>query len=304
MTLYESLMEYPRVSLLELSRLKGLRGVSRLRKADLAYALAKHMLSPSAVFRYFQWLNDEEISMLPQAPELIYQSEYGVRAYDEETGEAQFFVLPEVLAVYRSIAAAEFHEKRRKLSFMLECLKMVDAWYGAAPLEVMIQLTAAAPELGITERELLEALEELPGELQNYCLLGGVLWHRDALDADVQLLKDQKNVPFYIPKRDEIETLNRFGYLPETDGASDLWTLLEESGSCTEEDAAELVYLASKCIAAGCSIRQVMELLEPYMEDMSDAEKIMLADPVCRLYENTRLLVLRGHTRKELGIEK
>ncbi|MBR4411313.1 MAG: hypothetical protein IKT31_08325 [Firmicutes bacterium] len=303
MTLYESLMEYPRASLLELARLKGLRGVSRLRKEDLACRLAKHMLSPEVIRRYFQWLNDDEIALLPQAPELIYQSEFAVRAFDEEDGTLQqFFVLPEVLDVYYAAATPEFHAKRRKYSFLLSCLNVVDAWYGAVPLDVMMQLAAAAPELEITETELLKALDELPGELQNYHLLGGVLWHRDALDAEVQLLKDQQNGPFYIPTRDEIQQLGRLGYLPETDGASYLLQLLQENSSC-REDAEELVCLVSKCIAAGCSVRDVMELLEPHMDDMTDAEKIMLVDPACRLYENTRLLIFRGHTRKELGIE-
>lgn len=302
MTLYESLMNYPKCSLLELARLKGVRGVSRLRKADLACRLAEYMLSPEVVRRYFQWLNEDEIALLPQAPELIYQSEFAVRAYDEEDGALQFFVLPEVLEVYYAAATPEFHAKRRKYSFLLSCLNVVDAWYGAAPLDVMMQLAAAAPELELAEAELLTALDELPGELQNYHLLGEVLWHRDALDAEECLLKDQQNVPFYIPGRDEIQMLGSLGYLPETDGASDLLQLLKENCDC-REDAEELVCLVSRCIAAGCSVRDVMELLEPQMAGMTDAEKIMLVNPVCRLYENTRLLILRGHTRKELGIE-
>lgn len=303
MTLYELLMKYPRVSLLEIARLKGLRGVSRLHKDDLASCLTKYMLSPEGVCRYFQWLNDDEIAMLPEAPELIAQCEFAVRAYDEETGTERFFVLPEVMEVYRSIDKAEFHLQRRKYSFLWSCLKVVDAWYGAAPLEVMMQLAAKAPELEITPMDLLAVLDELPGELQHYRLLDGMVCHCDILDVEQYLLEDQKKLPYYIPTRNEIESLAKLDNLPETEGVSDLLTLLTEKAGCTAEDAEELVYLVSKGIAAGCSLHGAMEFLKPYVTSVTDAEKIMLVEPICRIYENTRLLILRGHTRKELGIE-
>lgn len=303
MTLYESLMKYPRVSLLEIARLKGLRGVSRLHKDDLVSCLTKYMLSPEGVCRYFQWLKDDEIAMLPEAPELIAQSEFAVRAYDEEDGTERFFVLPEVMEVYRNIDTSEFQMQRRRHSFLLSCLKVVDAWYGAAPLEVMMQLAAKAPELEITPMDLLTVLDELPGELQHYRLLDGMVCHCDILDVEQYLLEDQKNIPYYIPTRDEIENLAKMEALPETEGVSELLHLLTEKESCTAEDAEELVYFVTKGIAAGCSIRSAIELLEPYVAGVTDAEKIMLVDPICRIYENTRLLILRGHTRKELGIE-
>ncbi len=301
MTLYEQLMEYPRDSLLEIGRLKGLHGISRLRKADLADRLAKHMLSPAVMMRYFQWLRDDEIAILPEAPELIFQSEYAKRM-----GEVHFVVLPEVMDGYKMIDTPEFHEKRRTYSFILSCLRTMEALYGAAPVEIMMKLAGTAPELEITKSMLLEAVSELPGELQNYTMADEVLFCIDVEEWLGHLLKDQGEVPFYIPTRSEIETIGRLGWLPETPGVELLWRQLRAQCGDDCDDAAETVCLLWKCICAGAELRQVMEFLEnsigAAMAEMSDAEKIMLIEPVCQMYENTRLLVLRGHTRKELNI--
>ncbi len=301
MTLHEQLMEYRRDSLLEIGRLKGLHGISRLRKADLADRLAKHMLSPAVMMRYFQWLRDDEIAMLPEAPELIFQSEYAKRI-----SEVDFIVLPEVMEEYKLFDTPEFHEKRRMYSFILSCLRTMEALYGAVPVEIMMKLAGTAPELALTREGFLEALEELPGELQNYTMDDEVLFCIDAEEWQSHLLKDQGEVPFYIPTRNEIETIGRLGWLPETPGVELLWRQLRAQCGDDCDDVAETVCLLWKSICAGAELRQVMEFLEnslgDIMAEMSDAEKIMLIEPVCQMYENTRLLVLRGHTRKELNL--
>ena len=302
MTLYEQLMAYRRTDLLELVRLKELHGVSRLPKAALAARLAKHMLSAPVMVRYFQWLRDDEIADLPDTvPMLIAQSEYG-----ERVGEETFRLLREAEKAYQAIDTAEFHRKRKQYSFIYGCLQMLETIYGAAPLDVMLQLTDRAPELEITEEVFLSALSELPGELQHYRLQGGSLWYYDVMEFYEMFLEDQGDVPFYIPARSEIERIARCGWLPDTPGADALCEILQKWQPYTYGSAADTVCLIWKCISAGAEIRDVMEFLENCldgcMETLSDADKIIFIEPVCQMYENTRLLTCRGFTRKELGI--
>ena len=109
MLLKDGLMQYRRIDLLHIAKLKGFRGAYRYRKEELAEALAEYMLKPEIIERYFMWLQDDEIENFREnPPELICQSEYAIWM-----GCDTFVVPDDVLEAYERINTPEFHQKRK-----------------------------------------------------------------------------------------------------------------------------------------------------------------------------------------------
>lgn len=272
--------------------------------------IAAHMMQPEELELYFSCLSDDEVSRLKegitrdfaqgtregsyQIPMLLCQAEYAFRLSDEPE-DAELFWLPyDVAEAFVNMQSEAFTIKRKKQNHFLSCLMAVDTFYGAVPMHVI------APVMQKSVEEAAEGISGLPRELSHYIAADEMIYHRDLYLEDYGILNEQKEIPYYIPDKEELDELARWGYLPTRAEMRALVNyLISEKNMDT--DVAEYVSMwIQKMTAAGGSPEDVYNYLEEFGV-LTKGERALELNELIQVFQrNTRKLINRGFTDMEL----
>ena len=166
----------------------------------------------------------------------------GLAELDEETGKA---LVPEgTREAYRELWSDEMVLRWRKRGWMYKCIEAGKYLYGVMTWEALRDLFALRyPHADMDEiREIFAAT---PENLQWFAERGGKLV-LNGFEADnyyVYLEQEiQKDIPFYVPTKDEVEELYEQGCLISREAHSKLRDYIAETFGCSKDIAAFKVH--------------------------------------------------------------
>ena len=122
----------------------------------------------------------------------------------------------EVVDVYDVFKGKEFDENRKKVSFLLCCLRTSGILYGIMPFDIFMKIINVNSDIHMSEEDVREAINNMPPEFSDYILVKDKIYHKELYPNDRGLLQAQGDKEYYIPSKDEIIDLGILGYLPNS----------------------------------------------------------------------------------------
>lgn len=316
-SLKEILQDYKKTDLAEISQLHRLHGYSKYTKDRLLDFLCKELLSKEVMRRYLIFAGDKEIELL-EGKENMISCDVEEDAYDYilEGGYAGFcpgllhsfvYVPQEVRDAYKRYTDKEWKEQREKSLRFLTYLNAAVQLYGVCPAEKALELYRRDTGERKEYYDLLRFEMEAPSGKKRFVLQGDQLILEELIEDDcyMNLLEAQKSKTFYEPTRREIECLGKEGSFLFNRSQNLLKKYFIREGEESEE-AEELCRTIEYIIRTGGTMKNILDYLgecfinfEEVADDIQEMNRLigLLQD----VWNNTRMVVNRGHTPAELA---
>lgn len=318
--LKDALDIYTKEDLKDYAKKLNLRRISSYNKAELAEKIANELMSPDVMRKNFAVLTDEQIKIFERAMDAPLEAEEyrfrDVEALDvidyAYLTEEDFLVVPDdVKTAYGRINTPEFHEYRKKMVWLKQCLDIAGVLYGIVPVDVICEIYNGRPRFHLDKESVLKFFNEMPEEEHDFILMGDNLIAQDYLEENnyKALLKMQADKKFYIPGYRQVLDYAQNEYLTDEKAYQELEAYIcshlkeKETGisDLLVEDVMKKIWWQ---FCLGYDFQDVMEWLcgekgiiriESTLEQMNDFLKIL--QDACN---NTRMLFNRGYTPEEI----
>ncbi|MGL5977676.1 MAG: Rho termination factor N-terminal domain-containing protein [Erysipelotrichaceae bacterium] len=329
MKLIEGLQQYTKVELQEYARQFDLKRVSSLNKQRLIERIVSYLTQEDVFLSRIASVTESEFTLFSKACKhqvSIKESQHldGFALFDrlfididEET--AELTVYEEFVALSVLCQTSDFKEKQAKHSWLRTCLSYAKQQYGIAPIEVVHQLYTY--QVNATIDEMVATFQAIPMDLINVILfpmqgftklkqphpLADCKWAFLDLEnlspEDLQdLLVEQDEIPFYIPKKDEMQELAQYGYQASDPYYQDLDNYLRNQIGCREEQAAILCTIIWNVAGEQGFFQYFIDQIEMMGLELTDANAFELFNRMMHANNHTRMIIHRGHTPLELEV--
>lgn len=303
-------------ALKEIARDNFIKGYSSLRKKELVYYLTLQLLYEKRVKNVMIHAVSSEIAMLEKAMsgEVILSqktcdiSYWGARGLVFNTPDGKVHVPDDVAQLCQKILKNPEFEQKRKESELLEryCRAFANL-YHVIPVKQCVDIINQQNSMDLTIPDFIQ------WEDQRYYVRNGFLFlNQDGyITADDffvddgpdyhELLRQQRDQLFYVPKRSELLKYAEVDYVEESEAYLELRQYLE-LGLRMEKDTASFVAMRMQLLLRkNYPMKTLLQELERAGIKMPDKSQLAsLKTIISNLYFNSRLAVYRGHTPNEL----
>ncbi|MDO4272880.1 MAG: SEC-C metal-binding domain-containing protein [Eubacteriales bacterium] len=294
--------DYTKEILVNIAKLHHIKGYSKYNKERLIEFLIQNVLDKDVMSRYFTFLDDKELDIIEKASlseSVVDVSEEDIDrvidlvlgGYGGLRGMAQFVVPKEVTQMYHEIRDSEWRKARKKALELFTYLNGAADLYGVCPMSRALEIYTKYTGKHVEEMTMYSFCELIPDNKKNFIYDGVQLVHKFHSDKQrlEELKKEQKDKPFYMPTKKEIELLGREDYLPFDYYMEDLCEFAYYELDLEHEDAEYLCKQIQRMFRAGLSVDDVVEQME---------EDCILELPVHTRQMRKYLSQVREHTRK------
>lgn len=298
--------------ILDIAHIHGLSADLPKGRDDLIACTVSHILRPEIMSRFFLCLRDYEISEYEAAirAEGPYKAkDPGVFERLQDGGycgvlEGDYIMVPkDAEEGYLRLEKEGCLKERFRRSFLLDCLEAAGYLYGVAELEVIARIYNQNCEDRISERDIIEAYEQLPEGYKDFVMADGLYIQKPLYtEATYKKLRViQKGKEYYIPGRDEIYDIVVHGYLPEGEGIRRFAEYLIRKKGIPDIDAEFIGARVQWEICSGCSVRDIIDFIKEHGVEIDSKEELQkIADVLMVLWNDTRMIVNRGYKPGEL----
>lgn len=299
--------------ILELGQELGVTVSSSLSKDKAVQKVAGHMVKPDVLKDYFIKLDDERIQAWDNAVtakkyykpseeewEVLepFYDDFYLAMYNNGTVEVPF----EVAEEYNKMNTPEFEERRKQVTWMMDCLYIHTTIYGVAPASVVMRMYRKRPGYRLKQSEFLSVFQDIPKEY-NPCVLYGDKVIRKAFAETgyyEKLERIQEPWEFFIPEADEIRDCCRNGYPSRERHYGEIRTFLTEKCSMDGEDVKEWLAEIWQWTTQGYSVQEIEKQLKGEGLVFGDKKKRKeFLDLLNKAQEYTRCLRYRGNRKRD-----
>lgn len=290
-------------------------------KFSLAWGCANALLTPAIMEERMSRINDRQMETFRRAlSEKDERGRFQVDTFREMDDLANFaeidyvfsgkdvnsFFIPSDLAeAFPVIDTEEFHERRHQKVWLLDCLYIVQYYYGAIPVRKFYTLYKKYGTL--SPEEMIESIKSLD-PMENDCVI------KDDKVIDYGLLENeeykileriQAGKPYYFPSKSEVEEISQIGYPVSQKEIQELHTFLRKHFYLDDIDTEDTVEEIWYMINQGAQLSDVMDFMNEKKNafpSQKSAEKFI--EIITRLSNNTHMLINRGNTPNSLSPKK
>ena len=228
--------------------------------------------------------------------------EYAFRTNQDDT----YIVPDDVIRVYQTISTPEFQTRRKQHVWLIDCLDIVEYYYGSIPIPQFYRLYSQFGTL--SQKEMIEAIQKLDSNETDCVVHDGRIIYENWLKDDEykKLERYLADKPFYIPDKAEVEDLAWNGYPTRQPEVRELRSLLKKTFKLDEIDTEDLTEEIWYAFNQGENIHDVMDMFEE-KDLVFPSEKAFsrFADKIMALNNSTHMLYNRGFTpvalRNQMG---
>ncbi len=309
---------YRKRDIQDIAKRLGIRKWYNKNVDDLREEVAVRLLDPEIIRRDFGLLNDREIRAfedaiaargayrIPKEQQRCFET-LDYMGYAYLTDDGFYADIPEELTgLYAEISTPEFHETRRRVSWVKGCLnRIVPLYYAILPMDKFCRLCRRTENPVITPEEVPELLKRIPEEEQDSILSEDMIVGKQLIE-DPELMEDVKtsqgNKPFYIMRQREIEELVENGYPTSAGAYRRLKEFLRRELRMREEEEIETDLRMVHMMIALC---HPMQTIVDYLENKGLKFGEEQIDEFVKLYQAlvscTPTYFNRGYTAGAMG---
>lgn len=278
------------------------------RPDELAEAAAERLLQPDVMRRKMMFLHDDDISFFEYAckgktsvAKANYVSADRIREanYGFVTDMNMTFRIPDdVVSVYEQINEPSFHEKRRKMSWLLDCAKLIPLFYGIITVGDFSRLYRRNPKRSESDEEIVLVL--LP-ELFRYAETNLVLHGNELISSDLEKTGNMDKIrqlhreyPISFPTYAEIKNITEDFYPSGSQSYRKLKQRMIRMFSMSSEKADAMLEVVFVNIAVGCQYDDIADYLSNNGLKMTDDQRRQLKSVMQETWLDTRCLMFNG----------
>ena len=215
--------------------------------------------------------------------------------------ENEFLIPTDVMEAFNGIDTPEFHHKRQQHVWLLDCLDVVEYYYGSIPIRQFFRLYKQFGEL--SREEMVEAIQAL-SDFDTLCIVhdGRIIYHGWLHDDEYKALESyQGDKAYYIPTKKEVEDISWNGYPSQQWEVKTLFAFLQNEMEMEELDAEDLTEEIWHMLNQDSDLHDVMDLINQ-KKLVFPSEKAMrkFAECITRLNNTTPMLYNRGFRPEDL----
>lgn len=274
----------------------------------MASRLSEYLLQPETIRHLFLYISDEELHLyrhLEQKATVSLRMKSLLQRFCT-VGYCFFqknntFCIPSEMQE-RIPSDVEFEQQRKQVSFFFDCLTSAGILYGCAPVSRVLALYQTHMPDTLSPQTALSLIATAPSFLPVFPVKEDLVIHPSLYANDLyrKILQCQGSTPYYIPTRQEILHLARYGYFPADEHTKKLTEALVDY-TCFSTDICEhLTGELQSVFRQGGTIQDAREFLEKQYQLTPTLEEKKLFAALNEVFAHTRLLLHRGHTTAEL----
>ena len=215
--------------------------------------------------------------------------------------ENEFLIPTDVMETFKVIDTPEFHHKRQQQVWLLDCLDVVEYYYGSIPIRQFFRLYKQFGEL--SREKMVEAIQAL-SDFETLCTVhdGRIVYHGWLHDDEYKALESyQGDKAYYIPTKKEVEDISWNGYPSQQWEVKTLFAFLQKEMEMEEIDAEDLTEEIWHTLNQDGDLHDVMDLINQ-KKLVFPSEKAMrkFAECITRLNNTTPMLYNRGFRPEDL----
>ena len=215
--------------------------------------------------------------------------------------EDEFLIPTDVMEAFKGIDTPEFHHKRQQHVWLLDCLDVVEYFYGSIPIRQFYRLYRQFGEL--SREEMIEAIQALD-DFDTLCIVhdGRIVYHGWLHDDEYKALERcQGDKAYYIPTKKEVEDISWNGYPSQQREVKTLFAFLQNEMEMEEIDAEDLTEEIWHTLNQGDGLHEVMDLVnKKKLVFPSDKAMRKFVEYITRLNNTTPMLYNRGFRPEDL----
>lgn len=312
--LKHKLMEYDKESLKGFAQDYEVKGAYKMKKEELAEAVAGIILDPQILFYRMAVLTDEDIENFEKGCGCIATfkpDDYGndsigrLNEYDLIVLSGDRYFVPNDLAeVWKTVKTEEFEKYRKRASWVWKCLYFAEEFYGYTPVECLLDVVNTKKGMCMKEDELYEIFEHFPLDqlwtvrVRDIFVESKYMNDLDRLDA---LRRAQAGKEHYVPTAEEVEEFYRETALISDKPYQDLMKFLEKEMGMTHLEAYDLIYELFYQVAFDDDPHGTMQWFWNQFEFADDKQVEKIVSLYMTIANGTRMLANRGFKPCELA---
>lgn len=306
-------LSYEKGELKEIAKELNLLRYNNLSREELAEKIKNELLSPSVMRNRMLLFDDEEIAVFEGVAEKggcyfppkdildrlfpFYRLHY-IIIYEDDCVE----VPSDVARLYGQINMPEYRDRRRKASWMYDCLLMTEMIYGAAPAKIVHRMYRRRQGYKVGYEEFLHIFKMIP-EGDNPCVLHDNRIIAKSYFHDREYIKIEQaaeSLEYYIPEADEVRDYVGNGYPSRDECWKKLRYFLGKELRLEEEHAEELIQDIWDCINRGYGISEVMDIFnQEEVAFPSDSAFKKFISLISEVQEDSRRILFRGNRLRD-----
>ncbi|MDR1135818.1 MAG: hypothetical protein LBL49_06525 [Clostridiales Family XIII bacterium] len=283
---------------------------------------------------YDDFDDDDDAVLESRALNDIYLSWLSRGGYYYEFEHASILAI-EFIDVYDSINSVEFKKEWRHFTLLSRYIRECVNLYGIVPVETLLNIINKQNKAKTDSYELyavfailskrwdnivfrddsyylayldLSGRRKENGEENDFDMLKDDLGIEFSFQSFDELLAMQGDIPFYIPKKEHIFNQNYIGYCKHPEFIETLFNMLLQDTNDKRHyiDVSAFITVSMFMIHIGASLNEIIALYNSKLsmwlgESANPAFIKKLHDLLRNIYENSRMISLRGHTPIEAG---
>ena len=281
---------------------------------ELAEKIADRILTPEVMEEKFLLLDDHQVEVFEEAmnKKCFTPTEEEWTALDW-AGAAGYFVAysddkgevpQEVITAYEKISTPEFHDRRRKTGWMLDCESFLGFVYAVAPVKIMHQIYSSRQGFEVDMDEFLRIFNSIDEEMNICVLQNDKMIYKAVMENNLyrDIERVQYGNEFYIPSPEEVLDYAVNGYPSQEPAYRAIFRFMTEEMHNTKERADYLLYIIYKEFSMNGMLSDIMDIFneEKVVFDSDDQMK-KFTTLLVAANNHTRMLDFRGHTPNEKG---
>lgn len=310
--LQDIFMDYNKENLIEIAKLHHLKGYSRLNKEELIRFLASKLLEKDTMCAYFSYLTDEEISIIDKFSKPVSRLKTGEEEISRGIALVSggyagasclgYIVIPEEVrqAYHKNCRDKEWNDERQKKQELAIYLNGAAELYGICPVENALEIYTKYTGKSAQADEIQEFCKPIPENKKDYIYDNNRLIHKSFVREEdrQELERVQKGKHYYMPSRQEIETLGKEGYLPFDSSMKALRSFFTDFLKGDGGYAEDLCRYMQRVIREGGTIQEIIEFLSgvDVLDEFCDRKTIEKVKQLLHnVWNRTRKMQNRGN---------
>lgn len=296
-TFTDYLMKYTKKELTAIARLHHMPRYSVFPKTELAEQLSSFLLYPATMAAFFPYLGKDELDIITSHSQIMDSSltrrlREGGYCFKNQDGT---FIVPNEVAenVFSNHSILNLQHKK---SFFVDCLYAAGYLYGCAPISILLKMYNSPMDSSISREDFIKLFHEIPDYFNPFILKNDLCIHLSLYDRNLyqQIQKCQGTLPFYIPSKEDVIYLARYGYFPADSHDKRLAAVLKQ---LSDEDAYTICGNIQAVFRQGGTISDALTFLnQKYKITPPPSKDRPLLSALNEVFIHTRLLLNRGYT--------
>lgn len=298
----------------------GIKGYSKLRKAELLEVIYGQILDAKTLQERFLVANDKEIKFLEEAIENKINIESDSRdyvywmslAFAFATEDFEIHIPTEIKEVYAVIKDIEsYNENRRITTIIDEYATACTNLYEIIHVEKLIEIINKQTQINIEYEDVLywcSISTQYKGTVLYFFkdgyVMDGVYDESEEYSRNYEdMLYRQADKPYYIPNKKELLKYVYDDYIDENKYFNDMVLFLQKQLKYNYERAYEMTSEIQIQIRIDEKPSEIIEFLtdEMGLEYQNERQVTGFFEHMMNMFNNTRISVNRGHTPRELS---